>query len=77
MACGSNLATLAIFSLVLFNAAFSVGWGPVPWVLLGEMLPMRVRGLGSAMANFVNWGSAAIVTGFYFNYSELVVIFCF
>lgn len=72
LACNSNLATLAIFSLILFNAAFSIGWGPVPWVLLGEMLPMHVRGLGSAMASFVNWGSAAIVTGFYFNYSELV-----
>ena len=70
--CHPNLAPLAITSLMLFNAAFSIGWGPVPWILLGELLPLRVRSLGSAMANFINWGSAAIVTGFYLKYSELV-----
>lgn len=70
--CNSHIAPLAIVSLVLFSSAFSIGWGPVPWVLLGEMLPMRVRGIGSAMANFVNWGCAALVTGCYFKYSELV-----
>ena len=70
--CNPNLAPLAIVSIMLFNAAFSIGWGPVPWVLLGELLPLRVRGLGSSMAIFVNWGSAAIVTGLYFKYSELV-----
>lgn len=70
--CKPHLAPLAIVSLILFNASFSIGWGPVPWVLLGEMLPLRVRGLGSSMANFVNWGSAAIVTGFYFKYSAVV-----
>lgn len=70
--CNSHIAPLAIVSLMVFNGAFSIGWGPVPWVLLGELLPMRVRGIGSAMANFVNWGSAALVTGCYFKYSELV-----
>lgn len=70
--CNPHLAPLAIASLILFNAAFSIGWGPIPWVLLGELLPLHVRGLGSSMANFVNWGSAAIVTGFYFKYTALV-----
>jgi len=48
--CNPNLAPIAIVSLVLFNAAFSIGWGPVPWVLLGELIPLRVRGLGSGIA---------------------------
>lgn len=69
--CNSHVAPLAIVSIMVFSAAFSIGWGPVPWILLGELLPTHIRGLGSAMANFVNWGSAAIVTGFYFKYSDL------
>ncbi len=70
--CNSQFAPLAIVSLMLFRSAFSIGWGPIPWILLGELLPLRLRGIGSSIANFVNWGTAAIVAGFYFNYSELV-----
>ena len=70
--CNTDLASLAIVSLILFSAAFSIGWGPVPWILLGELIPMHVRGIGSSLATFTNWGSAAIVAGCYFKYSNLV-----
>jgi len=70
--CNSHWAPLSITSLVLFYAAFSIGWGPVPWILLGELIPLNIRGFVGSLATFVNWGTAAIVTGFYFNYSELV-----
>ena len=70
--CNAQLAPLAIVSLILFNAAFSIGWGPVPWVLLGELIPLRVRGVGSGIATLVNWSTAAIVTGFYLDYAEKV-----
>ena len=70
--CNAHFAPLAIVSLILFNAAFSIGWGPVPWVLLGELIPLRVRGVGSGIATLVNWSTAAIVTGFYLDYAENV-----
>lgn len=70
--CNTHYAPLAIASLILFNAAFSIGWGPVPWVLLGELIPLRVRGVGSGIATLVNWATAAIVTGFYLDYAERV-----
>lgn len=70
--CNVHLAPLAIVSLMLFNAAFSIGWGPVPWILLGELIPLRVRGVGSGMATFVNWGTAAVVTGVYLDYAKAV-----
>ena len=70
--CNAYLSPVAIASLILLNIAFSIGWGPVPWVLLGELIPLRVRGVGSGIAIFVNWGAAAIVTGFYLDYAEAV-----
>ena len=70
--CGTHLAPMAIVSLILFNAAFSIGWGPIPWILLGELIPLRVRGVGSGIATFVNWAAAAIVTGFYLDFAEAV-----
>ena len=70
--CNKQFAPLAIVSLVIFYAAFTFGWGPIPAVLLGEMLPLRVRGVASGVISFLSWGTAAIVSGSYFNYSQAV-----
>ena len=63
---------LAISSTVLFAVAYSIGWGPVPWVLLSELIPVRVRGAASGIATLVNWGSAAFIIGVYLEYSHAV-----
>ena len=68
----SQFAPLAITSAVLFAVAYSIGWGPVPWVLLSELIPVRVRGAASGIATLVNWGSAALVIGIYLEYAEAV-----
>lgn len=70
--CNTHYGPLAISSLVLFNIAFSLGWGPVPWILMSELLAQKVRGIASGMATFVNWGTAGIVIGFYLNYARAV-----
>ena len=68
----TEFAPLAITSAVLFAVSYSIGWGPVPWVLLSELIPVRVRGAASGIATLVNWGSAALVIGIYLDYSEAV-----
>ena len=70
--CNSYLSPVAIASLIFFYASFAIGWGPVPFVLLGELIPLHVRGIGSGIATFINWTAAAIVTGFYLDYAEAV-----
>lgn len=37
--------------VVFFNAS----WGPVMWVMLGEMFPNQIRGSGLAVAGFAQW----------------------
>jgi MFS family permease len=39
----------------LFVAAFAVTWGPVSWTYPPEILPLRVRGKGVALATSGNW----------------------
>jgi SP family sugar:H+ symporter-like MFS transporter len=46
----------------LYIAAFAVSWGPVVWVLLGEMFPNRQRGAGLAVAGASNWVANFAVT---------------
>ena len=46
----------------LYIVAFGVSWGPVMWVLLGEMFPNRMRGAALAVAGATNWTTNFIVT---------------
>lgn len=71
-ACNSHLAPLAIAAIVVYNIGFSIGWGPVIWLLLGELLPLQIRGIGNGIAVFVMWIMASILIGSYESYAEAV-----
>jgi len=58
-------AWLAIFSLVVYVAAFSLGLGPIPWLVMSEIFPADVRSPACALATLANWGSGFIVTAFF------------
>ena len=61
----SKFFAVAIISIVLFIVGFSIGWSTIPWVMMSELSPLRVRGILSGVATFVNWSTAAFVTGFF------------
>ena len=52
---GRGAAMTALLAANVFVFAFGVSWGPVVWVLLGEMFPNRIRGSGLAIAAAVQW----------------------
>ncbi len=68
----ANLGWLAIVSLTLFIAAFSIGLGPVPWLAMSELLPMRVRGLLGSVVTMWSWLLAFIITSTYHTYANAV-----
>ncbi|MFE2773017.1 sugar porter family MFS transporter [Microbacterium resistens] len=49
----------------LFVVSFAVSWGPVVWVLLGEMFPNRIRGVALSVCASANW-IAGVVLNFTF-----------
>eukprot|EP00048_Salpingoeca_helianthica_P015893 m.229221 g.229221 ORF g.229221 m.229221 type:complete len:497 (+) comp17699_c0_seq1:1102-2592(+) len=53
------LAVLMVIAYVIF---FSLGLGAVPWLMMSEIFPSRVRGLASSVATLINWSCAFIVT---------------
>ncbi|CAG9796661.1 unnamed protein product [Diatraea saccharalis] len=57
-----NLGWLPLACLVIYVLGFSVGFGPVPWLMLGEILPSKIRGTAASMATALNWTCAFIVT---------------
>jgi MFS transporter, SP family, sugar:H+ symporter len=53
---------LALVTANLYIAFFATTWGPVMWVMLGEMFPNKFRGAALAMAGLVQWGSNFVIT---------------
>ncbi|WP_237060099.1 sugar porter family MFS transporter [Microbulbifer sediminum] len=56
---------MGIVALIAANAYvffFNFSWGPVMWVMLGEMFPNQVRGSGLAVAGLAQWGSNFAIT---------------
>jgi MFS transporter, SP family, sugar:H+ symporter len=55
----------SLFALLAANgyvAFFAFTWGPIMWVMLGEMFSNRFRGAALAMAGLVQWVSNFIIT---------------
>ncbi|WP_338243483.1 sugar porter family MFS transporter [Aurantiacibacter hainanensis] len=51
----AQLGTLAVVAANLYVIFFNVSWGPVMWVMLGEMFPNQIRGSALAVAGFFQW----------------------
>jgi len=46
---------LALFSTLFFIAAFSIGWGPLPWLLMSELFPIKTQGVATSIVTSANW----------------------
>ena len=44
-----------VVSVVLFNAAFGLSWGPIPWLLGPEIMPLPFRVKGVSISTATNW----------------------
>ena len=55
----------AIACLALFKISFSMSWGGMAWILLGEIFPLNVRGPAMALATFANWAGNLFVGLFF------------
>ncbi len=56
-----NMGTLALVAANLYVIFFNFSWGPVMWVMLGEMFPNQIRGSALAVCGFVQWFSNYLV----------------
>lgn len=52
---GSAGAIVLIVAACMYMATFATTWGPMPWVVVGEMFPLRTRGKQASLATAGNW----------------------
>jgi sugar porter (SP) family MFS transporter len=58
--CGS-LGWIAVASLMVYVGSFAVGLGPVFWLILSEIYPLRIRGRAMSIGTAANWSANLIV----------------
>jgi MFS transporter, SP family, galactose:H+ symporter len=57
----SNLGVVSVLWLMVYVGAFAVSLGPIFWLLIAEIYPLRVRGLAMGVATTANWASNLLV----------------
>lgn len=59
---------MAVLATMTYVGAYSMGVGPLTFVLLGELFPLDARERASSLVVVLNWAFAFLVTKTYFRY---------
>lgn len=60
-----DIGWLPILSLSVFVIVFSLGFGPIPWMISAEIFPQEVKSVASSAAGTFNWFLAFLITMFF------------
>jgi sugar porter (SP) family MFS transporter len=52
---GGEFAGLAVVILMFYVASFAISLGPIFWLLIAEIYPLKIRGLAAGIAAGTNW----------------------
>lgn len=58
----SGFPYVAVGALLLYVGCYQLSFGPISWLMVSEIFPLRTRGRGISLAVLTNFGSNALVT---------------
>lgn len=58
---GGMLGTVTGISLMVYIGFFAIGMGPVFWLLIAEIYPLKLRAIAMSVATVANWGANFLV----------------
>jgi SP family galactose:H+ symporter-like MFS transporter len=59
---GETMKLVGVGSLMLYVASFAISLGPVFWIMISEIYPLRIRGLAMGFATGIQWLGNLIVS---------------
>lgn len=59
---GPSLKYITVASILIYILFFAISLGPLGWLIISEIFPLKVRGLGMSIGSLSNWLFNAIVT---------------
>ncbi|KAK6622024.1 hypothetical protein RUM44_001831 [Polyplax serrata] len=57
-----SIGWIPLIALNVFIACFSLGFGPLPWMMMGELFSTTIKEMACAMAVTMNWMLVFVVT---------------
>jgi MFS transporter, SP family, galactose:H+ symporter len=69
---GSSLKYISVGTMLIYIFFFAISLGPLGWLIISEVFPLNVRGLGMSIGSLSNWLFNAIVT---FTFLKLAWLF--
>lgn len=63
---------LALVCLIAYIASFAIGLGPVFWLMISEVFPLRVRGPAMATSTVGNWTANFVVSSFFLTLTQAI-----
>lgn len=57
-----SLAKIAVVTLMAYVASFAISLGPIFWLLIAEIYPLRIRGIAEGTAAGANWAANFVVS---------------
>jgi SP family xylose:H+ symportor-like MFS transporter len=51
--------------IIIYTASFMMSWGPICWVLIAEIFPLRIRGQAVAIAVAAQWAANYLISSTY------------
>ncbi|CAG7718364.1 unnamed protein product [Allacma fusca] len=61
----ATLGWLPLTSLVLYIITYNLAMGPLPWTMMGELLPPHVKSITSSIATAFCWGLGFLIAKFF------------
>lgn len=61
----SSISWVPLVAICVFIVLFSIGFGPIPWMMMGEIFSPQIKGIAGSSACLFNWIMAFLVTKFY------------
>lgn len=46
---------LALSGILVYIGAYSIGMGPVPWVVMSEIFSIEIKAVGGSLVTLVSW----------------------
>ncbi|XP_044414645.1 sugar transporter ERD6-like 7 [Triticum aestivum] len=62
-----QVPVITLTSILVYIASYSLGMGSVPWVIMSEIFPINMKGIGGSFVTLVNW-LASLAVSFAFNF---------
>ncbi|XP_028365274.2 LOW QUALITY PROTEIN: solute carrier family 2, facilitated glucose transporter member 12 [Phyllostomus discolor] len=66
------LKWLFLASLLVYIAAFSIGLGTIPWLVLSEIFPVGIRGQAMSLTSSMNWGINLLISLTFLTVTDLI-----